>query len=72
MRHIVIKKEKKEVIKHLQSNLRLWYRTLTGAPRDIIKRLHFPIYFCQAECLSTSNELVDYVQKKKIRGTKMV
>ena len=29
----------------MQSNFRLWYRTLSGAHQDIKKRLHFPHLF---------------------------
>ena len=40
----------------MQSNLRLWYRTLIGAPRDINRRLHFPYLF-----VSLASEILKYV-----------
>ena len=44
--HIVIKQEKKGAIYIALAVelLRLWYRTLTGAPMDINKKLHFPLF----------------------------
>ena len=39
----------------MQSNLRLWYHTLSGAHQDINKRLHFPHLF-----LSRPSEILKY------------
>ena len=42
----------------MQSNLRLWYRTLSGAHQDINKRLHFPHLF-----VSRPSEILKYVDR---------
>ena len=53
------RKEEGNIIIALAVKLRLWYRTLTGAPQDINnlnKRLHFPHFF-----LSLSSEILKYI-----------